>query len=255
MYGIKNEIQAKFSDEYSDFGKPYTEYPTNIDHCECCLPGNFMKCHSLTNIDMCPEYMAQRCADTWDEKCTIYRESITDTNDLHNFLNNTLSKKYLKLRDDSNCSVSCQPFDPISQESEMVCSIIGNEVLHDTSNTIDVGDNKSVVISGEYMGKCLLENKNIPVIDGDIVLDSCIKNGACKDTISTLCKGGNIKNKSLTDVCMRVQEKFSNGSKFATTAQIDMSPPGTYKPSNGYYKYIPLLLAIIVCLWVFFKRS
>lgn len=253
MYSSKNEIQAKFSDEYSDFGKPYTEYPLKTDHCDCCLPGNFMRCHSLANLDMCPEYMSQRCANEWDEKCTIYRDSITDTNHLHNFLNATLSKKYLKLSDTSNCSISCQPFDPISQESEMVCSIIGNEVLHDTSNTIDVGDEKPVVISGEYMGKCLLENKNIPIPDNDIVLNSCIQNGACKDTISTLCKGNT--NKALSGICMNFQEKFSTvASRFATTAPIDMSPPGSYKPTTGYYKYIPLILAIIVCLIILFKR-
>lgn len=193
-----SEIVSPDANEYSDFGKPYDMYPSVSDPVDCCLPGSFLNCPQVANLGMCPNFMAQRCAAKWDDKCSLYANSIDDRVKFKDFLRDTAGKKYCQLSPDSTCSKMCQPFNPIDQSSAQVCSYVGNEVMKDANATIDIGLYKPVSISPDYMSPCqqtcnLMNPKDITV--DDQVINNCLQYGYCNDILTNICqlsKQGNI---------------------------------------------------------------
>jgi hypothetical protein len=269
MYNVQKEIFQNEADEYGTFGKPY--YITNqmTDPVDCCLPGNFLNCPKTTDLGLCPMYMAQRCASQWDDKCTLYANSIEDEQKSKDFFRDTISKKFCKLDANSECSTSCQPFDPISQQSPLVCSDIGNEVLKNKLDSMDIGWYKPVNVSPDYMGKCkkncdIQLPEDIP--EDDVVINTCIRYGFCNDTLSNICSfsksGGEFKNKNLGEFCKAMNSgdnRLLNArSPFIARSELNSNPisstttppPSLKKDDNNWFsdKTVSLSIFLIIIL-------
>lgn len=184
----RKEILSVEASEYSDFGKPYS--PIDNDPVDCCLPGSFMDCPKVADLGLCPSFMAQRCAKNWDKKCNMYADSL-DTVKQRDFIRSTAGKKYCQLSPDSSCSKMCQPFDPIAQDSPQVCQYVGNEVLKNSNDSVDIGWYYPVNISPDYMGTCQ-QTCNVvnpsDIIPSDPVINNCLKYGYCNDILTNICQ-------------------------------------------------------------------
>jgi hypothetical protein len=255
MYSSKNELQSKFSDEYADFGLPYSDYPLETDYTQRCLPGDFMN-SGIADLDMCPAYIAQRCADSWDSKCGVYLESLWDVNKRRGFIRDVIQRKYFELSPDSSCSINCQPFDPIAQQSPNVCSVMGNEAYLDSSNRIDVGDitGEGIVVSPVYMGSCNTVRKNVSITD-DPLITASIASGFT-DELSMLC-GGDVKSEMLSGVCRghTLKTRLASSAPTSQSAVSDpsiMNPPGVYKSvgDSRFYRFLVLLLIAVLAFVV-----
>jgi len=152
---LDREISGIPSSEYSTFGKPYPGFfqERNKDPVNCCLPGAFLDCPATAQLDLCPKFMAQRCANSWDEKCDLYLQSRDKINQVRDFLSDTLNNKFCQLSEDSKCTIRCEPFDPIAQTTQKVCTLFGNDPVVDSSEVINIGYYEPVSISPNYMGK------------------------------------------------------------------------------------------------------
>lgn len=254
MYNAK-EITLKKADNYVDFGKPYIDYPETKDQVDCCLPNNFLKCPQVINLEMCPTYMAQRCAEKWDEKCDIYSNSLSD-DEIKTFINKIAYKKYCRLSDSSNCSEKCEPFDPTAQQSVNVCSFIGNEVLIDSNQTVDIGVDKPVNVSPDYMGKCQQDCDKIKpqdIKEDDDVMNACLLYGFCDDIPDNICKlahsnGSTIKHGMLSQYCNKLAEKGSSS--------LNLNPPAVYQHKHKIDPiFLLLIFLIIVLLIVWFLKK
>ena len=190
------EITSKDPDSYSDFGMPYKNYPIISDPVDVCLPGSFFNPEKSSDIDFnnCPLYMADRCAKNWDEKCSLYVNSLDDGSLVKDFLRATASKKFCSLSKNSTCKEMCQPFNPIAQDSPVVCQNFGKDVLKDNSDNLDIGWYLPASTSPDYMGSSCegtCDSKNIE--QSDVVIDSCLKYGFCNDILTDVCKTSNFK--------------------------------------------------------------
>ena len=271
----RKEIITKDSDEYSDFGKPYSS--TNNDPVDCCLPGSFLNCPKVAELGLCPSLMAQRCAQNWDKKCELYANTLNDNIMLRDFIRDTASKKYCQLSSDSNCTKMCQPFDPIAQESPQVCSYVGNEVLKNTNDNIDIGWYLPVNMSPDYMSPCqqtcnLLNPSTITTSDN--VINSCLKYGFCNDILTNICQLSNdsntkINHPGLSTYCNNLP-KNSNKPIINQPVQVKeklTQSPQRIRPQNNYkYKkkenidhwYFILIILIALCLymlWLKYKKN
>ncbi len=259
------EIVNRHSTDYSEFGKPYENYPINTDPTDSCLPGHFLDHPTTANLGMCPDYMAQRCSKNWDGKCELYVDTL-DTVKMKNFIRNTASKKFCKLSKDSNCSESCQPFDPILQESPQVCTYIGNETLKDVNETIDVGWYLPVNMSPNYMGTCQQTcDVNTKIEENDPTINLCLRYGFCDDILTSICASTNkdkINNSNLNKFCdiqktpqkkdITNKEGFTNSNKSYEKLQDGFSTVKRPKPKKmSIFMWGLILSAIIFIILAF----
>jgi hypothetical protein len=185
---IGQEITNSDSNEYSSFGKPYEK--TNFDPVDSCLPGNFLDYPKTAELGLCHDFMTQRCSTLWDNKCSIYSDSLNDQVKRRSFFKGVAIKKYCRLTPDSNCTTMCQPLDPIAQESVSVCKTVGSEPMTDINATIDIGWYRPVSISPDYMGSCDHTCDRISpndIKEDDIVVNTCLKYGHCNDILTNVC--------------------------------------------------------------------
>lgn len=264
----RKEIVSKDADEYSDFGKPYSGYSTNNDPVDCCLPGSFLNCPKVAELGLCPSFMTQRCAQNWDEKCELYANTLNDNVKLRNFIRDTASKKYCQLSPDSNCAKMCQPFDPIAQESTQVCSYVGNEVLKDSNDSVDIGWYLPVNISPDYLSTCqqtcnVLNPSNITL--NDTVINSCLKYGFCNDILTNICQlssnsNTQINHPGLSTYCNNLPKPIVkpivqplNPTKERLSYQAPKPRPR--KEDNQNVGYLLLIILTIVVLYLVLNQQ
>jgi hypothetical protein len=118
-YGGKNPITEKSAD------------PTN-----CCLEGMYLNCPENPwrfEAGLCQQFMGQRCARTWDNKCDLYLEQQGSADftgkKSSNFLFEAFTSKYC--RDDTTdpnnkCYTRCEMMNPLSPAGAVVCKSYGN---------------------------------------------------------------------------------------------------------------------------------
>src|SRR6266576_4298110 len=147
---IYKEFQVSSPQEYSEFGKPLAQYPIDLDPTSSCLSGSLWHNGELANLGQCAGFMSSKCSQNWDSGCDLYLSGLTDIDLLRDFLQQTASKKYCRLADNSKCSINCEPFNPIDQVSPQVCNYYGNDPLVDSNQTIDIGYYTPVNISPVY---------------------------------------------------------------------------------------------------------
>lgn len=254
-------------EQYSEFGKPYPGTPTE-DPLACCMPYNLFTCENRTaELGLCPNFMSQRCAQKWDDKCDLYLSTTTYWKD---FLEKTAEKKFCKLSKDSHCTKLCQPFDPIAQESPQVCDFVGNEIT--TLNINDPSGENTAITNPTYMKiPC---NKTCDLITPDIltatdpVITNCLNNGQCSDILANICDTSvsekiNIAHPELAKICkLRQQNKdaatkaniaAANTSAGTSSGVVQPKLTATRRISentNSIKLYI--IAAVIICLFVLF---
>ena len=257
----RKEIIPIDGNEYSEFGKPYTNFPQEFsqDAADCCLPGNFLNCPQVSQLGLCPSYMAQRCSNNWDDKCTTYINSIDDNQKLKDFVRDLASKKYCQLAPTSTCTKMCQPFDPISQSSPQVCQYVGRETLKDSNANIDIGYYFPVNISPDYMSNSCIQTCNVvhpsEIKSDDVAINACLKYGFCNDILTNICALSEksqytISHPGLNNFCKtktkvpiptsnNIKEKMGNIRKERLTHE------------NGVGRWSGLIIFIIVIILLF----
>jgi hypothetical protein len=195
--------------DFATFGKPFTNNNPETDPGQCCLPGSFLNCPMVADLNACPKYMADKCASKWDNTCDLYVNNIETENKFQNFIRNVADKKFCRLADGSSCKKVCQSFNPITNDnSHQYCEYWGNEVLKNTRDSIDVGLNNTINISPDYMGKCqktcdLLKPDEIT--NNDYIVNTCLKFGFCNDILSSVCNTLTVpsENSALNGYCKK----------------------------------------------------
>lgn len=185
---INGEIVPISAAEYSDFGPPLISISS--DPVDQCLPGAFMDYPQIAQLEVCPSYMAQRCANSWDQKCSIYVNTL-DTVKQRDFFRDVASRRFCQLAPDSGCTTMCQPFDPIANDSVQICNNVGSENYKDATDSVDIGWYYPINVSPDYMGGSCREtcNKVDPSSIGvdDTVITGCLKFGFCNDVLNNIC--------------------------------------------------------------------
>lgn len=259
----QKEIVTKEPDSYSDFGAPYKAYPLISDPVDVCLPGSFLNPEKSSDLDLnsCPIYMSQRCSTLWDDKCSLYVNSLDDPMLLKNFLRATASKKFCHLTTDSTCKVLCQPFNPIAQDSPQICSNVGKDVLKNANDYIDIGYYIPVNMSPDYMSSsCSQTCDNISgsaTDPSDVVITACLKYGFCNDILTGICQtsgGKSIAHPGLQQYCssLSTKEGFSNRS----VANRTMTPFKVTQQNKGLHPIVYFLIFSLICIisWMAFKK-
>jgi hypothetical protein len=272
----QKEIVGKDPDNYSDFGAPYKSFPLVSDPVDVCLPGNYMNPERSSNLDLnnCPTYMSQRCAVTWDDKCALYLQSLDDPSQLKDFIHSVAKKKFCRLTPGSSCQTLCQPFNPIAQNSPILCSNVGKEVLKNAAASIDIGWYLPVNMSPDYMGEsCNQTCDNLKGIKkDDIIIDACLKYGFCNDILENVChysKGKPISHPGLKMFCASIPSPIpppSNTARVNKTKSVKRSssrddgdddlPVRTVDSSgkNKMYLLVALAIIVFVIMVIFFKK-
>ena len=120
------EFKITEADNYSEFGKPIVQDMS--DPADVCLPGAFLDKYQMVQLERCPLLMSQRCAENFDEKCELYFQSLENQNEVNDFLNDTLRKRFCRLKDGSSCKMMCKAFDPLAETSIDICRPVSYKV-------------------------------------------------------------------------------------------------------------------------------
>lgn len=267
----QKEIVTKDPDSYSDFGTPYSSFPLISDPVDICLPGSYFNSEKSSDLryNNCPILMSQRCATSWDDKCSLYADSLDDPVSLKNFIRATASVKFCHLTPDSTCKRLCQPFNPINQTSQLVCANVGKDTLKDSNDNIDIGWYLPVNMSPDYMGaSCSQICDTVPgssIEPSDIVIDACLKYGFCNDILTNVCQlssGTSISHPGLERFCSTVSksstpsstQSFKSGqSTKATPFQVSQKKKDTGRDFN-----IIIFLGIVflfVIFWMMYNKK
>ena len=264
---VQKEILQKDQDNYSDFGTPYKEFPNMSDPCDVCLPGgSFLNPDKSSDIQSnnCPLLMSQKCSQDWTDKCSLYAESRDDDVSLRKFIRDTASKKFCKLNSDSSCKVLCQPFNPIVQDSPLVCDTVGKDVLTNLHDKIDIGWYLPVNMSPDYMSdSCSQTCKALTTVEeGDVIVDSCLKYGFCNDILTGVClEGGDINHSGLKRFCdiqkgEKVEKVDEKVDEKATMEPMKLSQQQKPKETfSRFYTLFILAIAVLFLLFVFTRRK
>lgn len=102
------------------------------DTAVCCLDDK-TKCTEKPTRQTCYDYFSNRCAVDWDGKCNKYVQNISTLNELKSFAENVLEKTFCQLSADSQCSISCENFNPIAAYSAQVCRQNGEEPIDNST--------------------------------------------------------------------------------------------------------------------------
>lgn len=187
-FGINTPVEKSFSDPV-----------------QCCLAGRYLNCPENSqrfDATMCNNYMVQRCAKNFDDKCDLFlkqnyeRDSVRNYGDF-TFVEEMAAWKYCTLdKSDPNakCVQLCEPFNPAAQTSPTVCSIYGTEIFRK--------DNKLYDIAGDFNATAKLNNTSpikiskCPIVcDGvkkvekdDKIMNLCLATGKCQSVLQNLAK-------------------------------------------------------------------
>lgn len=194
---------------YSRFGSSNPVTPADIDPVEQCVGNTFFTKTGIpgSNMqeDLCPRFMAQRCAADFDNYCEAYLyESVYDQGGFKHinkqFLAETARKKYCRMNSaapGAHCATKCEAFNPEGQTSVQICETVGAQNWLDTKEEFDLGGNfpqsaRLNPISPLYLGYCpeICDAANLPSADAlgpnDKVLNKCIEHGACSEILMDL---------------------------------------------------------------------
>ena len=255
---------------YGQFGKPYKGFRQD-DPVDACMPDRFLDAPWNYNLGNCKQYMPQRCAENWDNKCQLYVNNIDDVTVLKQFLESMANHRFCSLNEKSNCGVVCEPFNPIDQTSPNVCNSMGIDAMVNASQSIDTGLYNPVKLSPVYMGGCMKNCDKIQpsnIKEDDYSINYCLQFGFCGETLSNICKiadnkGENIGNSLLKQYCdIKKQSKDNkNGSSILQSQlqpqhqaknnvqrSMETSHNEPIKPNDSYSNNIGVVSVIIVII-------
>jgi hypothetical protein len=157
------------------------------------------------DAELCGNFMTQRCASKWDDKCDEFLKQSADKYVPFNvgslppseFIEIVARKKYCMLdKDDPNakCVELCEPMNPVDQTSVQVCSIYGTEIYQDQQHLQDIaGDFPATAklrnVSPIKITKCPVLCNGVDKIEkDDKVIDMCLTTGRCMDVMQQLAE-------------------------------------------------------------------
>ena len=175
-------------------------------------------------LEKCPEYMAQRCARSWDEKCDIYLLQSDDKRNGNDFIDLVASKKYCRnvgANNDETC-VEVHNNGFYTQEKETAYTDPQNllKVSNDFGNLRDFIVEGKAEISPLRVGKC---NKKCDILNlanfgnDDRVLNECLDRGSCQEVMMNLAENLTINN---IDIKNERMKKFIKGYIATNPADI-----------------------------------
>jgi len=124
------------SEYFEKYGgnNPITE--KNADPTDCCLDGFYLNCPENPwrfELGLRSQFMGQRCARTWDNKCDLFLEQQRSSDftgqKASNFLFEAFTSKYCRddISDPNNkCYTRCEMMNPLAANSAVVCKSYGN---------------------------------------------------------------------------------------------------------------------------------
>jgi hypothetical protein len=195
---------------YSKFGPSNPLTKQDVDPVDQCVGNTWFTKSGIPGArmqkDFCPRFMAQRCANNWDEYCEAYL--LTSNTDMagNNFVNKefltqTAAKKYCRIDTDlpgSHCSLKCESFMPEGQTSVNICEPSGAFNWVDTKKEADLAGNfpqsaRLTQLSPLYLNSCpeTCDMKNTTtnpdaLTADDPVLNKCLSNGTCNNVLMDL---------------------------------------------------------------------
>jgi hypothetical protein len=228
---------------YGLFGKPFKGFRQE-DPVDSCMPDRFLDAPWNYNLGGCKQYMAQRCAENWDNKCQLYVNNIEDVTVLKQFLESMANHRFCNLSDQSKCDVVCEPFNPINQTSPNICNTMGVDPMVDISQSLDTGLYNPVKLSPVYMGGCMkkcdkIEPSNIK--EDDYSINYCLQFGFCGESLANICKvmdekGETSKNSLLNQYCSLRKSKKTHSpqpsQKTETKQENSQEQPKKLKSSS-----------------------
>lgn len=175
-------------------------------------------------LDKCPEYMAQRCARSWDEKCDIYLLQSDDKRNGNDFIDLVASKKYCRnvgANNDETC-VEIYKDGIYTKEKETAYT--------DPQNLLKVSDNfgnlRDFIVDGKAeitplrAGKCGKKCDILNLVNfgnDDRVLNECLDRGSCQEVMMNLAENLVINN---IDIKNERMKKFIKGYIATTPSDI-----------------------------------
>ena len=220
---------------YGQFGKPFKNFKQD-DPVDACMPDRFLDAPWNYNLGNCKQFMAQRCAKNWDNKCQLYVNNIDDVTVLKQFLESLANHRFCNLNDNSKCGLICEPFDPIAQVSPNVCNTMGVDSMVDISQSLDTGLYNPVKLSPVYMGGCMKNCDKIQpsdITNDDYSINYCLQFGFCGETLNNICKVANDKGQSVQNNLLKqyCELKFKPTNSSNVTQQIN-NPSNTSNNST-----------------------
>lgn len=235
-FGLNKPIEKKFTD------------PVDL-----CLANNFfnLKDNPLVQGDatLCNDYMVQRCAANWDDKCKLFLDQNIDPT----FMLEVAKYKYCGLDPDSNCWQVCKPMNPLAQYSPTVCKVYGNQFYAKDSELYDLAGNFSLTsklrtTSPLTFTKCPVLCQGVDKIaKDDAVIDECFKTGACQEVLQNLAiyaseKNIPVENEKFKDfmsnyIMKKAEPITSIPSSFAKEQQSALKVDNT----SGYKNFVNMM--------------
>lgn len=227
-FGVNKPIETKFTD------------PVDL-----CLANNFfnLKDNPLVQGDatLCNNYMVQRCAKGWDDKCKLFFNQNIDPT----FLLEVAKYKYCTLDPKSNCWEVCKPMNPLAQSSPNVCKVYGNQFYVKDSELYDLAGNFSLTsklrnTSPVTFTKCPVLCQGVEKIEAkDPVMDACLATGQCQEVLQNLAIYASENNLPVAHEKFR---EFMNSyimNKAPIVPANEVAPPTSYKmPSRFSNNYV-----------------
>ncbi len=173
-------------------------------------------------LEKCPDYMSQRCARNWDDKCDIYMLQLDDKRDGNDFINLVASKKYCRSVGGNGTCVNSYKDGIYVEENESAYTNPQNllSVSNNFENLRDFVVEGKAEITPLKAGKC---DKKCDILNlanfgnDDRVLNECLDRGSCQEVMMNLAENLTINN---IDVKNERMKKFIKGYIATNPADI-----------------------------------
>ena len=236
------------------------------DPTACCLRNSMFTCvdnPDRNQVGKCTEFMAQRCAKSWDGKCDLYLDEKSNEDytgkAANEFLKKTLESKFCRL-DTSNPAAHCfdkgTQFNPLAfgpgkgqmeqQEGDFVYRPT-NKMMNISTNNYTYGrlDTASPIKIAKCPKTCDLNILNIA--NNDRAINECLDRGIAQDVIQNIAEnlaaaGAKSSNQRLNDyidkyVISGIKPGFASLGAANLVSNVNMPTPAvnTYlKPGQSY---------------------
>ena len=187
------------------------------DPVHCCLSGSYLNCPEnpmKNDLEMCTNYMADRCARNWDSYCDLYLNELDDKSVTGKYADPWLARvaesKYC--RDDtsnpnSHCITKCELVNPSGNGGAIVCSNEGETIYRDKNQFYNISTNfaENQGLDSTAPLKATKCPKTCDLFSAtgfdntDRVLNECLDRGSCQSVLMNLAEKVTQNNVTVTN--------------------------------------------------------
>ena len=187
------------------------------DPVHCCLSGSYLNCPEnpmKNDLEMCTNYMADRCARNWDSYCDLYLTELDDKSVTGKYADPWLARvaesKYC--RDDtsnpnSHCITKCELVNPSGNGGAIVCSNEGETIYRDKNQFYNISTNfaENQGLDSTAPLKATKCPKTCDLFSAtgfdntDRVLNECLDRGSCQAVLMNLAEKVTQNNVTVTN--------------------------------------------------------